>query len=77
MASAVKPERYETYAEYLAAKDRKTPRLVNTVSACLISGVSRATLYRWMQKRLVDYVVLPSGHRRIFVASLFRSPEAR
>lgn len=51
------------------------PPLVNTVSACLILGVSRATIYRWMALGLVKWVRLPSGHRRIYRDSLLREPE--
>jgi excisionase family DNA binding protein len=28
-------------------------------------SVSRATIYRWCKKRVIEYVKLPSGHIRI------------
>lgn len=50
------------------------PRFVNTVSACLICGVSRATIYRWMKLQLVEWAVLPSGRRVIYTDSLLKAP---
>ena len=48
-------------------------RLVNVVSACLILGVSRPTLYRWMHDGLVQWVSMPSGRgRRIVLDSLWK-----
>lgn len=46
--------------------------LVDIRSAMRICRVSRATLYRWMDEGLVDWVRLPYGTRRIYLDSLFR-----
>jgi predicted site-specific integrase-resolvase len=51
-------------------------RLVNSVTACAIVGISRRTLYRWMEQKLVEYVCVPSGRRLIYVDSLLRVPES-
>lgn len=48
---------------------------VNVVAACLIAGVSRATLYRWMQAGKVEVVRTPSGHPRIYADTLLRRTE--
>lgn len=46
--------------------------LKNTVSACRILRVSRATIYRRMQARLLQYVV-KDGHRMVMLDSLPRA----
>lgn len=51
--------------------------LVNTVSLCLILGISRATVYRWMAAGLIEWVRVPSGRRMIYADSLLRDPEER
>jgi hypothetical protein len=45
--------------------------LVNTVSATLVSGWSRATLYRKMRARQIRFIIR-AGHRLIFLDSLPR-----
>jgi predicted site-specific integrase-resolvase len=45
---------------------------VNVVSACLIAGVSRATLYRWISMGLVEVVRTPSGQPRIYADTLLK-----
>jgi predicted site-specific integrase-resolvase len=45
---------------------------VNIVTACLIAGVSRATLYRWISLGLVEVVRTPTGQPRIYADSLLR-----
>lgn len=46
--------------------------LVNTVSACLIAQISRATLYRWMKAGHVEYVRKPTVGRLIYADTLLR-----
>lgn len=45
---------------------------VNIVSACLICGVSRATLYRWLAAGKLEYVRTPGGAIRIYADTLLR-----
>jgi predicted site-specific integrase-resolvase len=49
---------------------------VNVVSACLIAGVSRATLYRWIQMGKVEVVRTPTGQPRIYADTLLRRDDA-
>ena len=49
---------------------------VNVVSACLICGVSRATLYRWLSMGKVEYVRTPGGALRIYADTLLRRESA-
>lgn len=56
-------------------EELKRPR-VNVVSACLIAGVSRATLYRWMEQGKIEVVRTPSGQPRILADTLLR-PDRR
>jgi len=43
--------------------------------AAKIAGVSRATIYNWMQNDLVHWRVLPSGRRVICENSLSAGPQ--
>jgi len=45
---------------------------VNIVSACRIAGVSRATLYRWIQMGKVEVVRTAGGSPRIYADTLLR-----
>lgn len=45
---------------------------VNIVSACLIAGVSRATLYRWMSMGKVEVVRTVGGGVRVYADTLLR-----
>lgn len=50
---------------------------VNVVSACRIAGVSRATLYRWIQLGKVEVVRTAGGSLRVYADTLLRrNPEA-
>jgi predicted site-specific integrase-resolvase len=46
--------------------------LVKIVSACLIAGVSRATLYRWIALGKVEVVRTAGGAPRIYADTLLR-----
>ena len=48
--------------------------LLNPESAARICRVTRATIYRWMARMEVEWVILPMGRRRIFLDSLFKDP---
>ena len=45
---------------------------VNIVSACLIAGVSRATLYRWIALGKVECVRTAGGALRIYADTLLK-----
>ena len=45
---------------------------VNIAQACAIAGVCRRTMHYWIRANKVEYVVTPSGHKRIYVDSLLR-----
>ena len=47
-------------------------RLVNSVQAAAIAGISRRTLYLWVQLGRVEVTRTASGQLRIFADSLFR-----
>lgn len=40
--------------------------------ACALAGVSRRTLYAWMTAGKVEFILIASGRRRLFIDSLFR-----
>lgn len=62
----------------MAAVTQLTQRqLLNVVQACAMVGICRRTLYNWMRLGLIEYVCVPSGHRRIYADSLLRDPEER
>ena len=49
-------------------------RTVNIMQACALAGVKRRALYYWMESGRVEYVLTPSGRRRIYVDTLLRRP---
>ena len=49
-------------------------RLIDVDGAARIWRVSRTTIYRWMRKRLIEWIELPSGAKRIYLDSLFKDP---
>jgi excisionase family DNA binding protein len=53
--------------------DRKT---VSILQACAHVGVSRRTIYNWINSGKVEYVRTAGGSVRIFADSLWRKPEA-
>jgi predicted DNA-binding transcriptional regulator AlpA len=52
---------------------RKETHFVPIHRAILITGVSRSTVYYWIDKEWVHWVELPSGRRAICVESLRHS----
>jgi transposase-like protein len=54
--------------EALAGCARKTVNISQARERC---GVSRRTIYNWLETGKVDYVRTPSGSVRIFVDTLF------
>lgn len=49
----------------------KDKKLVSIMTACEITGVSRRTIYNWIQANKVDWYRLTSGSIRIVEDSLF------
>ena len=53
--------------------ERKT---ISIMKACELVGVSRRTIYNWINSGKVEYVRTAGGSVRIFADSLWRKPEA-
>lgn len=47
-------------------------RLVNIAQACAIVGVSRRTIYHWLQRGRLEYRRTVSGSLRIYEDTLWR-----
>jgi excisionase family DNA binding protein len=45
------------------------------MKACELVGVSRRTIYNWLQAGKIEYVRTAGGSVRIFVDTLFRAPD--
>jgi excisionase family DNA binding protein len=54
--------------------DRKT---LSILQACQHVGVSRRTIYNWINSGKVEYVRTAGGSVRIFADSLWRKPDAQ
>ena len=52
--------------------DRKT---ISIIKASVLVGVSRRTIYNWIASGKVEYVRTAGGSVRIFVDTLWRTPE--
>lgn len=50
---------------------------VTITKAAEIAGVSRRTIYNWMDHGYLDVIEVVSGTKRIYVDSLFRSSVPR
>jgi excisionase family DNA binding protein len=53
--------------------DRQT---LSIMKACEVVGVSRRTIYNWIQAGKVEYVRTAGGSIRIFADTLWRDPSA-
>lgn len=51
--------------------DRPT---VSIMQACQVTGVTRRTIYNWIQSDKVDYIRTAGGSVRIFKDTLFKAP---
>jgi excisionase family DNA binding protein len=51
-------------------------RTVTITQARELAGVSRRTIYNWMQQQKVEYVRTAGGGVRIFLDTLFLTPTA-
>jgi excisionase family DNA binding protein len=51
-------------------EDRRRTLTIN--EACVVSHVSRRTIYNWLQQGKLEVVKTPSGRLRIFEDSLWR-----
>lgn len=47
-------------------------QMCSIMKACELTGVTRRTIYYWMEDGKVEFIRVASGSRRIFVDSLFR-----
>ena len=54
--------------------DRKT---LSILQACQHVGVSRRTIYNWINSGKVEYVRTAGGSVRIFADSLWRKPDSQ
>ena len=52
--------------------DRKT---ISIIKASVLVGVSRRTIYNWIASGKVEYIRTAGGSVRIFVDTLWRTPE--
>lgn len=48
---------------------------VSIMKACELTGVSRRTMYSWIQSGKVEYIRTAGGMIRVFVDTLWRSPD--
>jgi len=54
--------------------ERKT---VSIMKACELVGVSRRTIYWWLEKEKIEYIRTAGGSVRIFVDSLWRDQDGK
>ena len=54
---------------YIDGHDRRT---VNIAQACAIAGVSRRSIYYWLEAGKIEYVRTAGGKIRIYADTLFR-----
>lgn len=54
-------------------RDPPPRRLVNTVQAAALAGVSRRTIFKWLEAGKVEAVRTVGGQRRIYADSLFHA----
>lgn len=52
-------------------------RTVNILQACAVAGVSRRTIYNWLDKGKLEYVRTAGGSVRIFEDTLLTSRKYR
>ena len=63
----------QTEIRPLLTRDRL---LLNSVAACHMAGICRATLYRWIAANKVEWLRTPTGQLRIYADSVLRAPTA-
>ena len=51
--------------------------VISINEACEAVGVSRRTMYNWIKQGKVKYIRIASGSVRIFVDTLWRSPDSK
>ena len=52
-----------------------TRELVSIKDACALAGVSRRTIYHWLDRGKIDYIRNAGGSVRIYIDTLFRSKD--
>lgn len=50
-----------------------TRQTVSIMKACDLAGVSRRTIYNWLQTGKIEYIRTAGGSVRIYVDTLFRA----
>jgi hypothetical protein len=63
-------------ASFFCRHCHKKSKFVPVHFALVLAGVSRSTIYYWMEQGWVHWVELPSGRRVICKNSLHREPNA-
>ena len=66
-------ELYEPYC-WNCGRDPEGRKVLTVAEAAKYCGVSRATIYRWMSKNRVVWLITATGRRRIYRDSLIRRP---
>jgi hypothetical protein len=59
-----------TCSTFFCDKCSKETKFLPIHFAVAVTGVSRASIYRWMDRRFIHYLELPTGHRLICQESL-------
>jgi hypothetical protein len=58
------------------ATDVDGVELVSIPHAAILTGMSKRTIYGWIERKLVEVRYTPAGHLRVVVESLFRDERA-
>ena len=73
--ATMQPRLFPPQAKLYCEKCDKYSRFLSIQYVVHATGVSRSTVYYWMEHAWVHWIELPGGHRRICEESLHRKPE--
>ena len=59
-----------TCTTFFCGRCRKETKFLPIHFAVAATGVSRASFYRWMERRFIHYRELPTGHRMLCLDSI-------
>ncbi|PYU32716.1 MAG: hypothetical protein DMG31_10235 [Acidobacteria bacterium] len=59
-----------TCTTFFCRRCRKETKFLPIHFAVAATGVSRASFYRWMERRFIHYRELPTGHRMLCLDSI-------
>jgi hypothetical protein len=59
-----------TCTTFFCDRCRKETKFLPLQFAIAATGVSRASFYRWMERRFIHYRELPTGHRMLCLHSI-------